>query len=117
MRRDRDRRRVALDRLLRPAVRKRGEVCWVCSRRAKEQAGNRRTAPGERKKSLLADENVDRAAGEVPALANLVFEETLVRVAYVLREIGVKHESRDLRVTNLGAILDFDVFSFDRGGG
>ena len=45
---------------------------------------------------------------------NLVLKETLVRVAHILRQVGIEHKRRNVGVRNLHAILDFDVLALDR---
>ena len=62
---------------------------------------------------FLPDEHVDGAAVHGPILSYLVFEEPAVVFFHILRQIGVEDEGRYLRVGQLCAILDFDVFPFD----
>ena len=60
---------------------------------------------------LLSYIYINRCAGEVPALAYLVFEETLVGFLHILRQVGEEHERGHARVGQLHAILDFDVLA------
>ena len=81
----------------------------------KEKAGRSRPSgsncPVIEPASLLADEDIDRCATEIPALAYLVFEEALVGVFYILRQVGKEDERRYARVGQLGDIFDFDVLA------
>lgn len=57
---------------------------------------------GNRKPQLLLPyEHVDRAAVHGPVLTNLVLKETAIRLLDILREVGIEHERRYLRVRQL----------------
>ena len=60
---------------------------------------------------LLADEDVDGGAGEVPAGADLVLKETAVGLLDVLRQVCKEYECGNLRTLQLGAILDLDILA------
>ena len=48
-----------------------------------------------------------------PVLADFVFKKAAVILLHILWEVGIEHEGGDLRVGELRAIFDFDVFSLD----
>ena len=54
---------------------------------------------------FLTDEDIYRAPQKIPSLANLVLQKSLVGVFHILGEVGIKDESGDLRVTNLGTVF------------
>ena len=64
----------------------------------------------------MSDKDVDGRTREVPAFANLVFKEATVGFLYILRQVGIEHEGWNLRVGQLGAVLDLDVFALDGRG-
>lgn len=66
---------------------------------------------GEQKGLLLPYKHVYRAAVHGPVFADLVLKETAIRLLDILRQVGVKHERRNLRVRQLRAILDLDVLA------
>ncbi len=49
-------------------------------------------------------------------LANLVLEESLVRLLDVLRQVGVEHEGRNLRVAHLSHMYEIVILTFHWGG-
>lgn len=68
----------------------------------------------KRHRLFLPDKDVYRRACERPVLANLVLEETSVRLLDVLWQVGVEHERRYLRVGQLRAILNLDILTLYR---
>ena len=60
---------------------------------------------------LLADIDVHRCTGEVPALAYLVLEEALVGFLHILRQVGKEHERGYAGAGELHAVLDLDVLT------
>ena len=49
-----------------------------------------------------------------PVLANLVLEESAIRLLDILRQVGVEHKRRNLRVGQLRAILNLDILTLGR---
>lgn len=62
---------------------------------------------------LLSKEQANRNASEVKILSQFVFQEALIRLLNVLRQVA-KECKRWRRGIYLGDVLDLDVFSFDR---
>ena len=60
---------------------------------------------------FLTDEDVDGGTAKIPLLTDLVLQETLVRILYVLGQIGKEYECRYLRSLKLGAVLDLDILT------
>lgn len=56
---------------------------------------------------------MDGTARQRPVLANLVLQEPTIVLLHILRQIGIKHERRNLRVGQLRAIFYLDVLSLD----
>mgnify|MGYP007107569294 CR=1 FL=1 len=65
---------------------------------------------------LLPEINLHRYPGEIPVVADVVFEEPAVRLLDVLRQVYEKRELRRGR-RELGHVLDLDVFALVAGGG
>ena len=59
--------------------------------------------------SLLAYENIDRSSGEIPVLANLILQETLIRILYPLGQITEESEAWNAYCRQLGNIFDLDI--------
>lgn len=62
---------------------------------------------------FLTYEYVDWTSVHRPVVANLVLQETAIRLLDVLWQVGVEHERRNLRVGQLCAVLDLDVLALD----
>ena len=60
---------------------------------------------------LLADVDVYRCAGEVPALTNLIFKEAFVGLLHILRQVGEEYERGYAGARQLHAVLDLDVLT------
>ena len=61
--------------------------------------------------SFFAHKHVDGGAGEVPVLAYLVLEITLVRLFHPLRQVAEEHKGGGDGILELGYVFDFDKFT------
>ena len=62
---------------------------------------------------LLPNKYINRCTRKCPVLANLVLKESAIVLADILREVCVEHETWNLGVRNLVAVLDLDVLALD----
>ena len=60
---------------------------------------------------LLTDVDIYRSTREVPALADLVFQEALVGFLDILRQVGEEYERGHACARELHAVLDLDVLT------
>ena len=60
---------------------------------------------------LLADVDVDRCAGEVPALTNLIFKEAFVGLLHILRQVGEEYERGYTCAGQLHAVFNLNVLT------
>ena len=60
---------------------------------------------------FLANENINRCTREMPLVAHLVFQETLVRFLHVLWLVCKEHKRWRLSVRQLRTILNLDVLT------
>ena len=65
---------------------------------------------------LLTEEQVDCGAMQVPMLANLVLQETLVGIPDPLRQVAEEDERGHTGTLQHGDVLDLDILALDCGG-
>ena len=61
---------------------------------------------------FIAEVKFDRRTGELPVLANFVFEVTTIRLFDPLRKVAEEYKRRHARILEHGDVLDFDVLTF-----
>ena len=61
---------------------------------------------------FLPDENIHRYSMEVPLGTDFIFEETLVRFFYILRQVGEEYERWHAHIGQLHTVFNFDIFAF-----
>ena len=60
---------------------------------------------------LLTDVDINRCAGEVPTLTNLILEEALVGLLHILRQVGEEYERGYTCAGQLHAVFNLNVLT------
>ena len=60
---------------------------------------------------FLSDKDVDRCTTQIPAFADLVLQETFVRLLHILRKVRKEYKRRNLRIRQLSHIFDLDILT------
>ena len=61
---------------------------------------------------FLSNININRGTCQIPLLTHLIFQETLVGLLHVLRQVGKINKRRNLCIRQLRNILNLDILTF-----